>query len=206
MPRYLNEREVGFDASTIGFPNIGDCMGVVLETQNGLYGFHAMPGDAVRVSGFATFIQNNGLHGNAVRLYGSCIRSKRCNGDAAQWQTEMTAIANGLGYHGPVSGFDMPAYPNLKDGKADPTYIEYRRVGAGNLCKIYYKRMSKMNLTAADNFAADPVQRITARKGAFVVEMPAIHVTNTAAIVQTYWNKGEMHEVQPTKLDTFNVP
>jgi hypothetical protein len=64
----LNEREVGFDASTIGFPNIGDCMGVVLQTQNGLYGFHAMPGDAARVAGFATFISNNGLHGNAVHL------------------------------------------------------------------------------------------------------------------------------------------
>jgi hypothetical protein len=61
MARYLNEREVGFDLSTIGFPNIGDCMGVVLQTQNGLYGFHAMPGDAARVSGFAQFIQNSGL-------------------------------------------------------------------------------------------------------------------------------------------------
>ena len=45
MARYLNEREVGFDADTIGFPNIGACMGVVLQTDNGLYGFHAMPGD-----------------------------------------------------------------------------------------------------------------------------------------------------------------
>ena len=206
MARYLNEREVGFDASTIGFPNIGDCMGVVLQTTNGLYGFHAMPGDAARVSGFDQFIQTSGLHGNAVHLYGSCIRKKRCSGSKAQWQTEMTTIANALSYHGPVSGFDMPAYPNLKDGKADTTYIEYRRDAISDTCKIYYKRMSKMNVAAGNNYAADAIQRITARKGVFVVEPPAVQVAVSAVIIQTYWNKGEMHEVPNSKIDTFNVP
>jgi hypothetical protein len=206
MARYLNEREVGFDLSTIGFPNIGDCMGVVLQTQNGLYGFHAMPGDAARVSGFAQFIQNSGLHGNAVHLYGSCIRAKRCSGDKAQWRAEMTTIAGALNYHGSVSGFDMPAYPKLKDGTADTTYIEYRRDVASTRSRIFYKRMSKMNVAPGANPAADPIQRVTARKGVFVVEHPTVQVAVSAAIVQTYWNKGEMHEAEISKIDTFHVP
>jgi len=205
MGRHLNEREVGFDASTIGFPNIGDCMGVVLQTQNGLYGFHAMPGDAARVAGFATFISNNGLHGNAVHLYGSCIRSKRCGASLAQWRTEMTSFAAGLNYHGHVSGFDMPAYPNLKDGRVDTTYVEYRRDTAST-CKIYYKRMTKMDVPHGGNHAADPIQRVTMRKGDFVVERPAVKVVVDATVIKTFWNNGEMHEAPISKIDTFDVP
>lgn len=205
MARYLNEREVGFDGDTIGFPNIGDCMGVVLQTENGLYGFHAMPGDAARVSGFAQFIQNSGLHGSAVHLYGSCIRSKRCLGSEAQWKTEMTTFAEGLNYHGPVSGFDMPAYPNLKDGKVDTTYIEYRRDAPASECKIYYKRMTKMNVGSGANPVVGPVERVTNRKGVFVVELPAVNVVLNAAVISTYWNKGEMHEVPDRDLDAFDI-
>lgn len=206
MPRYLDEREVGFDVSTIGFPSIGACMGVVLQTTNGLYGFHAMPGDADRVAAFAAFILNSGLHGNAVHLYGSCIRAKRCGGQLLQWQTEMTTLGNALGYHGPVSGFDMPAYPDTKDKKTDTTYIEYRRDAATQTCKMYYKRMSKMNVASGFKGQADDVQRITARKGAFVLEDAKFQTTTTAAVIQTYWNKGEMHEVKPADIDTFNIP
>jgi len=205
MARYLNEREVGFDADTIGFPNIGACMGVVLQTDNGLYGFHAMPGDVDRIAGFLQFIQNSGLHGNNVHLYGSCIRSKRCGGSESQWKTEMTSLAGGLNYHGPVSGFDMPAYPNRKDGTADTTYLEYRRDTVGSKCKIYYKRMSKMTVDTGTNPTADPIGRITPRRGAFVVEPPRVEVALNAAIIRTFWNKGEMHEVPSRDIDTFDV-
>lgn len=39
----LNEHELGFHSSEIGFPNLGDCMAVVLVTDRGLYGWHVMP-------------------------------------------------------------------------------------------------------------------------------------------------------------------
>ena len=204
--RLLNEREVGFDANSIGFPNIGDCMGVVLQTANGLYGFHGMPGDVDRVAGYDLFIQHHGLHGNGVHLYGSCIRSKRCGGDAAKWRTEMTSIANGLHYHGPVSGFNLPAYPNNKNGTVDTTYVEYRRDATASTCDIYYKRMSKMTVTVGGNFAADPIQRITKRSGAFVVELPTVQVATDAAIIGTRSNKSELHKVPNSKIESFNIP
>jgi hypothetical protein len=205
--RLLNEREVGFDANSIGFPSIGACMGVVLQTANGLYGFHAMPGDVDRVAGYDLFIQRHALTGAGVHLYGSCIRSKRCSGDLAQWRAEMTTIANALNYHGPVGGFDLPAYPDNKDKTTDTTYVEYRRDATTSTCEIYYKRMSKMTVTSGTNPTVDPTQRLTRRAAGPVIENPiGNNVALTADIVATYWNKGELHKVPNSKIDTFDIP
>ena len=83
MGRHLNEREVGFDASTIGFPNIGDCMGVVLQTQNGLYGFHAMPGDAARVAELPRSSRTTGF--TVMQCICMAVASGR-NGAAGVWR------------------------------------------------------------------------------------------------------------------------
>jgi hypothetical protein len=44
------------------------------------------------------------------------------------------------------------------------------------------------------------------RKGDFVVEHPAVKVAVDATVIKTFWNKGEMHEVPISKIDTFDVP
>jgi len=204
MGRYLNEREVGVAQDEIGFPNIGDCLGVVLLTPTEMFGFHAMPGDSARVTAMARFIGTK--LSTAIRLYGSCIRKKRYGGDDQQWREEMLVIAAGLNYHGPASGFDMPAYPNKKDGTVDTTYLEYRRSPGATTCTIYYKRMSKMDTPSGGNFTTEPVERITSRKGAFVVELPAVQVTQSAEVIKTFWNNGEMHEVPESKIETITIP
>jgi hypothetical protein len=179
-------------------------MGVVLQSQNRLYGFHAMPGDVDRIGGFVQFIRNSGSAVNPVHLYGSCIRSKRCSGSLAQWQAEMTKVATALNYHGPVSGYDLPAYPNLRNGTADTTYVEYCRDDSGT-CKIFYKRMSKMTVRKGDNPSTDSIERLTKRKGVFVTELPTVQVAVSADIIKTYWNDGEMHQVAASEIDSFNV-
>jgi len=63
-----------------------------------------------------------------------------------------------------------------------------------------------MNVAPGANPTVDSIQRVTSRKGAFVVEPPAVQVAVSAAIIQTYWNKGEMHEATISKIDTFNIP
>ena len=40
---YLATHEVGFDSVAIGFPFLGDCMGVVVVGSEGLCGWHARP-------------------------------------------------------------------------------------------------------------------------------------------------------------------
>src|SRR3982750_1064463 len=104
MPKFLVEDEVGFDSLVIGFPNLGGCIGVVLLTDQCLYGFHITPGNTAKAVGFADFMQNNGPLGNPVHLYGSCFWKNRYeSGDhKAQWRAEMTQIAAALNYHGPA--------------------------------------------------------------------------------------------------------
>jgi hypothetical protein len=205
MGRYLNERELGVAQDEIGFPNIGDCMGVVLLTTNEMFGFHAMPGDSARVTAMANFIGTK--LNTAIHLYGTCIRKKRYDGDNHQWLTEMQAIAAGLNYHGPASGFDLPAYPNNKDGTNDTTYLEYRRSSGATTCDIYYKRMSKMQTPSGPNFTTDPVERVLpGGPTGFKHVLPNVAITTKAEVIETYWNKGELHEVPESKIETITIP
>jgi hypothetical protein len=44
MAIFLKENEVGFDAQKIGFPGLGSCMAIVLQTPHGLFGRRRNPG------------------------------------------------------------------------------------------------------------------------------------------------------------------
>lgn len=116
MPKFLNEHQVGFDTTLIGFPNLGDCLAVVLQNEGGLFGFHITPGNARQSGEFARFIQNSvNLGPNSTHLYGSCYRPNRYNKTPAeQWREEMIEIADAIGYRGPISGFDTSKGTNIK--------------------------------------------------------------------------------------------
>lgn len=212
MSKFLNEHEVGFDPDHIGFPNLGDCMAVVLVTQNGLFGHHITPGNARQVGVFSAFIRARNP-GTLLRLYGSCYRPKRYSGKTskkAEWKTEMTSIANLLGFHGRVSGFDTSDGTNIDS--TETTYVEYQL--EGGKCKVYYKRMSKMDLTKAPNSAADPMQRVARKKDAdhftqdpadFELMNQTMKIVDSADIICTNSNKGKLHEVSSGSLDSFDI-
>jgi hypothetical protein len=73
MAKYLNEHQVGFDTTLVGFPNLGDCLAVVLQSTGGLFGFHITPGNQRQSGEFAQFIQARvGLTAGGSHLSGSC--------------------------------------------------------------------------------------------------------------------------------------
>lgn len=215
MPKYLNEHQVGFDTTIIGFPNLGDCLAVVLQNQGGLFGFHITPGNARQSGEFARFIHASvNFGGNSSHLYGSCYRINRYKGDAlGKWQAEMREIADAIGYQGPISGFDTSS-KGTKIKPGETTYLEYR-LGGNSSCTVYYKRMSKMDTTGTFG-GTDPDVGLIRRDMANTVDVwnPAFkltdtktsNLTTTATIKTTRSNKGELHQVGQQALDTFNHP
>jgi hypothetical protein len=208
MAVYLIEREVGYDDDTVGFPNLGGCMGVAMQTAQGLYGWHSMPGD-LPGTGLSQFITAN-PHGNITRLYGSANLSRRFGGDTAQvamtkLQAELRQIAAALNYTGTIYACDLTGLVNNLSG-GDSIYIEYRRDTANpaNGCGIYYKRCSKMDFTDGSVGPGMVVQRLTAR-GALVnsTMKGGGNIVASADIKVTFWNKGELHQVPDAKILAF---
>jgi len=209
MAIYLIEHQVGFDAAVAGFPGLGSCMAVALLTTRGIYGFHFTPAPIAQAAQFAQYITNNIAPGeNHLRLYGSCYWANRYHGGAqAQWEAEMTAIANAINFQGPVRGYDTSAWTAHTDPH-DTTYLEYR-VNAGK-CKIFYKKSAKMVFYKPKITANPGIQRIkpnVAVPGQYVMANPTetknIH---GAMVMPTTGNQGELHEVGIFGKHSFDIP
>lgn len=211
MPLFLNERQVGFNTSVIGFPDLGDCMAVVLREDGGLYGFHMMPGDVDRITAFMTYFQNRlGLSAaNWTHLYGSCYRPNRyADGSYGKWKTEMSAVASAVGYQGPVSGFDTSAHgTGIK--RTEATYLEYR-VETGGTCTIHYKRMTKMDMASTGPVIApgdDSIRHVVKSGASYGLGTSVgFKIPTSAQVKSTKSNQGEIHKVKSQHIDTFNYP
>jgi hypothetical protein len=214
MTVYLCEHELGFDANSIGFPNLGGCMAIVLQTDQGLYGWHMPPTKTAiseRTAAFLQFYNTVGPHGNFVHLYGSCYRDNRVTDDVG-WKDEMKVIAAALSYQGPVSGYDISRRIN-KIGTTESTYLEYQR--NGRTCEIYYKRMTKMNVTKGSLTPGATVERMKLGSSTYAPDGSVVNVyeignvtgTNSVTdidIVPTPSNEGELHKAYV--IGTFNYP
>ncbi len=100
MPIFLHEHQIGFDTTTVGFPNLGDRMALVLQTPGGLYGFHVMPAQGVRSGAFHTFFTGRSA-GVTCLLPAESLwpRGSKRAGLAAR-QAEMQSIAKAIAYQG----------------------------------------------------------------------------------------------------------
>jgi hypothetical protein len=146
MPTYLAENEIGFDTSLVGFPGLGSCMGVVLQTAHGLFGFHAYGSNSNKTPSFGTWSSQHGSYGPPTHLYGSCRWDKRYAGRNlfVSWLEEMRGIATALNYHGPVSGFDLSSEA-AGIGDLGSAYLEYERPLTGSNVVIRYAHMDKVD-------------------------------------------------------------
>jgi hypothetical protein len=210
MAVFLVEDEVGFDTNRIGFPNMGSCLAVVLQTTNGLYGFHIPPGRSDRVGAFAHYVRQRDLYGGAQHLYGSCYFANRfARGDEpAGWKKEMTQIAAGLGYHGPVSGFDS-SVKSVKLAYDKALYIEYRCRPVTGSCTIHYKRMTKMDVTKEKQPEGDDILRVKPdgkAPGGFGLGAPMLgKIVTDTSVKKTWSNEGEIHQAGTDGFHTFDV-
>lgn len=206
MAIHLMEHQVGFDPAVAGFPSLGDCMAVGLLTTRGIYGYHYTPAPIVQVAQFAQYVTNNLALGETfLRLYGSCFWRRRYVIDpTGGWQTEMTNIANALNFHGRVTGYDTSASSHTNVNET--TYLEYRT--AGNKCKIFYKRSSKMMFYKPKMNAAPGIQRIRVDPptGNYVMINPTEQKNIYGAmVVGTDSNKGELHEAGFSGKHSFDI-
>lgn len=153
MPKFLNERQIGMDPTKIGFPNLGDCMAMVLVDEGGLFGFHLTRGDLSNAPLFVRYVQaHRNYTGHLMGLYAAANFKRRYgqSGGRGNWEEEMTAIAAAAGYTGQVNGYDL-GDTGIKAPEA--IYTEFRAQGSD--CTVWYKRMSKIQTDSSGPNAPD---------------------------------------------------
>ncbi|EMZ7034348.1 hypothetical protein ABE276_002382 [Salmonella enterica] len=101
---YLCEREIGFDATEIGFPSVMGCRAIVLVTAGGLFGYHLNGTlNAQKLTAFINFVNTHpkGRGRPRRRLYVACsgvgmpqdyqeigqIAAKLCDAMPIYWAT-----------------------------------------------------------------------------------------------------------------------
>lgn len=121
---YLGEREIGFDASEIGFPSIGGCRAIVLVTGGGLFGFHLSgTRNQAKMNAFSQFVQGH-PHGDPKRnLYiASRVGGNSQHTSAEECYAEIKDFAQTLGFKGTMYWVDLS---NVGGASA---YVEFRNV------------------------------------------------------------------------------
>jgi hypothetical protein len=151
MALYLNERELGFDPTTIGFPSIDSCMAIVYVTSTGLFGYHNYGGSgnnawADRVNAFTQYFQNHFLRGEGTRLYGVTYVDRRGYSlpVTTSWTGELTAFASGFGYNGKIRGYNLSG-----SGIQPSAYVEFRKVA--DKCEMWVKKWADADKTDGGN-------------------------------------------------------
>jgi hypothetical protein len=150
--RYLNEHECGFHVDGIGFPSISGCHAIVLNTDNGCFGYHNAGGSAetswkTRAEAFAGYVRNHFYYGaKHRRLYGVTFVDDARGYSLDQsrdksWKQELETFASELGYGGKIRGFNL-SKTALAGGSA---YVELRRTG--EKCEIWVKRWADADRT-----------------------------------------------------------
>ena len=107
--KFVNMNEVAFDPDTIIFPGLGNCHGVVYQTNVGLFGFHIYGADkstANKAIFFADFLKwhQKGNSATGQKLYGVCPSNRYFTGALASQQAELKVVAKALGFTGPIEG------------------------------------------------------------------------------------------------------
>lgn len=189
----LNERELGFDANTIGFPSIDSCMAIVYVTPNGLFGYHNFGGSANgawadRVNAFSQYFQHHFLRGDGSRLYGVTYVDRRGYSlpALASWTGELIAFAAGLGYNGKIRGYNLSG-----SGIAPSAYVEFRKFG--DKCEMWVKKWADADKTNGANIDKYNHKIAPTRGGVTVVE------DQNGGIVTAVTNAGLRH-VHSTRL------
>ncbi len=150
---YLSENEVGFDATSLGFPSIRGCQAVVYVTDRGLFGLHNFGGGdnnsfPLRAGIFRSFVTNHAQSGGVgSALYGVCFpmtergysEVKRVN-----WLGELKEFASKVGFGGPIYGYDLNNRIAIP-----PAYVRFEKTGGA--CVIQVKPWAEGDKTTGPN-------------------------------------------------------
>ncbi|GAA5165750.1 hypothetical protein [Viridibacterium curvum] len=153
--RYLCERQIGYSTSLLGFPNLADCMALVLQNDGGLFGMHLIGGD----QGGKKFAEWIGQHSGFIQdpkwnaMYVAGFFAKRYGtGQDGDLSSEVAALAKALGYRGDVLCYDT-VESGLPTSTTDSIYVHFQRTGATSV-QVHYKRSSKLNTVSGPGVAS----------------------------------------------------
>lgn len=127
---YLCEREIGFDATEIGFPSVMGCRAIVLVTGGGLFGYH-LNGTLSqgKRTAFVNFINGHVQGATAKRM----LYAASAGAGLPQDHQELRDIAAALGYAGAIYWASLPGAGSL--------YVHYTDVNH-NTCSITQRAWS----------------------------------------------------------------
>jgi len=105
--KYVDMNEVAFDPTSVVFPGLGNCHGIVYVNDFGLFAYHAYgnPEDSRgRHEAFGSFVRNHIQGGGkGVGLYGACPTNRYTTGDKGH-KAELEIVAEALKYKGKIKG------------------------------------------------------------------------------------------------------
>lgn len=159
---FIPENDMAFDAASLGFPSIGGCQAICVQTTNGLYGFHDMKSaprlamnaqqiSAAKLTEFANWILGKLQVGETITaIYGVINRDNQYAPSAtgnADWQTVLLGLATALNnFAGPVLGHRLNNTSHLPTGES--AYVRFDLNGGA--VSVGYKRWSKMRSDTAN--------------------------------------------------------
>ena len=129
--------ECGYDTDRIGFPGVLGCQAYAFSTATAMYGLHYTGGSDMgaafqrRIPAFAKFVLEHGVPGKKF-VHACGVTSARGRGyhpdrRREQWEAEIKAVGNAIGYSGPISILNTDTMINWF--KWTTTYIEFRLIG-----------------------------------------------------------------------------
>lgn len=176
---YLCEREIGFDATSIGYPSISGCRAVAALTAGGLFGFHLNGSlSAGKKDRFANFVRTHPRSGPILALYAASTDARN------QYYTqELRDIADAVTNGGPIYWADLS-----KMG-ARSAYVEMRIVPGNGTCIVTARPWS------------DPVDGVDNNRGAYV-DSASRTIANGAAPSRMYTSvdQGGLKAYYPTRI------
>ncbi len=105
--KYVDMNEVAFDETSVVFPGLGNCHGIVFVNTFGLFAYHAYgnPADSRgKHEAFGSFVRNHQKGGGqGLGLFGACPTNRYTNGDTDH-KAELAVIAEALKYKGKIKG------------------------------------------------------------------------------------------------------
>ncbi len=107
--KYVNMNECAYDANGIVFPGLGNCHGVIYQTNVGLFALHIYGADHAtpnKAPFFGDFVKRHVQGANSVGqcLYGVCPTNRYGVGGNAAQKAELQVCATALGFTGPIRG------------------------------------------------------------------------------------------------------
>lgn len=159
---YLDTNMYGEDATTIVFPSVQTCMGLVIETDAELIGVH-LSSDTANLNSRALHL---GAHLakkgplNVVNLFGITHRNRFGPGTAlTEMKTQLRSLAAAIHYTGTITGILLPG--DVSTAPSDDIQV-VRQLGGG--CRIgYVQSHGTVNTTVTPD--STPHRTIHASKG-----------------------------------------